>query len=273
MICKTCGSELPSGSHFCPICRAWNMPVESVSGAVLTDEEYLALESQALRDLEASLSPQELEVVEIGVETLGIVDAYALEAEGASPIPVWSIRERQFVADMLITEGFPTTESYRRRRTRELVRRPIIRFSSMDKRQTNELSSLWGTKTSPARFPTKRYGTMTRYDAKAGSARASVILMHAWDTMLECNRKEIYRSFMFDFLIPYTTKSLEHKPTRAHMERETGYTRECILELQSSWTSKNFGLPTLPWRVAERESLWRAMLEKPEKPPIIEVPE
>jgi len=56
---------MSSESDFCRICGAWNIPVESVNGAVLTNEEYLALESQALRDLGASLSPQELEEVEV----------------------------------------------------------------------------------------------------------------------------------------------------------------------------------------------------------------
>ena len=54
MICRVCGFEIPLGSEFCPKCGARAIPA---FGEILSDEEYLALESEALkstiqRDLE-----------------------------------------------------------------------------------------------------------------------------------------------------------------------------------------------------------------------------
>ena len=77
MKCIGCGSEIPSGSDFCPTCGAWAIPLPQ---NLLNNEEYLALESRALkspikRDLEdfakaymgelEGATPQELEEVEV----------------------------------------------------------------------------------------------------------------------------------------------------------------------------------------------------------------
>jgi len=43
MKCKSCGSKLPSGSDFCPICGAWNPPIPM---EMLSDEEHLNMESE-----------------------------------------------------------------------------------------------------------------------------------------------------------------------------------------------------------------------------------
>lgn len=75
MKCIVCGSELLSGSDFCPVCGAWAI---TIPRDILTNGEYLALESEAvdslirrelgefetimLNGLEESLNPQELVV-------------------------------------------------------------------------------------------------------------------------------------------------------------------------------------------------------------------
>ena len=69
MICETCGSELPSGSEFCPVCGAWAIRVPQ---NVLNSEEYLALESEALK------SPIQRDLEDFA-------KAYMRELEGANP--------------------------------------------------------------------------------------------------------------------------------------------------------------------------------------------
>lgn len=58
MKCTVCCYEIPSGSDFCPICGAWNIPEN-----VLPAREQF--EAVTLNQNEASLSPQELEEVEV----------------------------------------------------------------------------------------------------------------------------------------------------------------------------------------------------------------
>jgi len=101
--CRVCGSEIPAGWSFCPTCQT---------------------------PIRGDQMP----------ETLGTVEAYALRLEaGTSIIPKWTLREEHFVADMLITEGFCTTTTYRRRKTRELIKRPALRVITTDRRQSKQL--------------------------------------------------------------------------------------------------------------------------------------
>ena len=64
--CKSCGSKLPSGSDFCPICGAWNPQIPS---DMLTEEEHINLESEEFAEVymqERTPHSDMMQVFEIG---------------------------------------------------------------------------------------------------------------------------------------------------------------------------------------------------------------
>lgn len=208
-------------------------------------------------------------------ETLGTVEAYALRLEAErSIIPKWTPREEHFVADMLITEGFCTTTTYRRRKTRELIKRPALRMITIDRRQSEQLSKLWGIKTTSYRMKSKLYGYVRVYCSEAGGVRGTIVLINAWNSMLECDKKEIYRDFMFDFAIPYTEQVTLKSPPHllARITKEVGYKPHEITSLIRKWEENNRDKPRLSWRKKERQKLWLVLREKPKALREIEIP-
>ena len=92
--------------------------------------------------------------------------------------------------------------------------------------------------------------------------------------MLECDKKEIYRDFMFDFAIPYTEQVTLKSPPHllARITKQVGYESHEIISLIRKWIEENRNLPRLAWRKEERQKLWLALREKPEAPKEIEIP-
>jgi len=220
------------------------------------------------------------EEIPVGVtlETLGIVEAAALELEGASVIPSWTSRDRAFVADAILWEGTLTTASYVRTKTKERVLRPVVRVMALDKDAVEEEARLFGIKMVEVKHMTRRYGIRPAYAATAGGTRAALVVARAWNNIMEGVRKRRFRDWMFDLTIPYVRAAVAVPPPMGpaimgRIRKETGVTKSVILSTLDTWELLNKDLPRLPWREADREQLWRTLPEKVPKVPEVEIKE
>jgi hypothetical protein len=104
MKCKSCGSKLPSGSDFCPICGAWNIPIPL---DMLTEEEHINFESEEFADAymrEVKSVPSNVEEFEVDNEQLPLLfitqqaEKYGIAyAHRLKPLPELEISEKERV--------------------------------------------------------------------------------------------------------------------------------------------------------------------------------